>query len=138
MTDLTALPEAGLLWIGASFYKTPRHFQMESASMGVCPRITSIPRKFEMGKTWVFLAHPSTIPGENEDGDQVMLPGVFNAFLPTSIEQIVTETQSKDAEEMEKLDARGITPVIVPDDDPDHQGSVYDKVTDIAEGKNDA
>lgn len=131
MTDLAALPEAGLLWIGVQFYKTPRHFQMESASMGVCRRITAIPRKFIVGETWVFLAHSLTIPGENEDGDQVMLPGVFNAFLPTSIEQLVTETQAKDKDEMAKLHERGITTVVVPDDDLDHRGTVYDKVTEI-------
>ena len=32
----------------------------------------------------------------------------------------MTESQAKDAEEMAKLAERGITPVVVPDDDPDH------------------
>ena len=131
MHDLEAIQEAGLLWIGASFYKTPHHFQLEAAAQGICRRITAVPRNFKLGETWVFLAHPNVIPGENEEGMQVMVPGVFNAFLPNAIEQIVTETQAEDEEAMAALTKRGITPVAVPDDDPDHQGTVYDKVTEL-------
>ncbi|MEI6227005.1 MAG: hypothetical protein WCS72_19880 [Deltaproteobacteria bacterium] len=43
-----------------------------------------------------------------------------------AIEKIVTETESKDEAAMEELKGRGITPFVVPDDDKDHQGSVYD------------
>jgi hypothetical protein len=32
-----------------------------------------------------------------------------------------------DSSEVKELLDKGITPVFVPDDDPDHQGSVYDK-----------
>jgi hypothetical protein len=45
---------------------------------------------------------------------------------PTKIEKIVTASQAADAEEMEKLEKAGITPVVVPDGDRDHQGTVYD------------
>ena len=44
-----------------------------------------------------------------------LLPGPAGA-----IEKIITETQSRGAEAMSKLRARGIMPVIVPDNDPDH------------------
>jgi len=131
MSVLAEITEAGLLWIGASFYKTPQHFQLEAAAQGICRRITAVPRNFKIGETWVFMAHPSVIPGEDDAGVQVMTPGVFNAFLPNAIEQIVTETQAADDEEMDKLKARGITPVAVPDDDPDHRGTVYDKVAEL-------
>jgi hypothetical protein len=39
---------------------------------------------------------------------------------PERIEKLVTESQSRDATEMAKLARRGITPVVVPDNDPDH------------------
>jgi hypothetical protein len=36
---------------------------------------------------------------------------------------------------MEKLRLRGITPVVVPDDDPDHEGSVYEALDPLVEEK---
>jgi len=51
-------------------------------------------------------------------------PGVFSLVRPARIEQIVTETQAQDEEFIEKLRKRNIEPVVVPDDDPDHQGRV--------------
>lgn len=54
-------------------------------------------------------------------------PGIFHAFKPTRIEKILPESMKADEKELQKLKKRGITPVFVPDDDPDHQGTVYDK-----------
>ena len=51
----------------------------------------------------------------------------FRVFKPTRIEKVVTQSQAQDEEEMAKLHKQGITPFVVPDDDPDHQGTVYDK-----------
>jgi hypothetical protein len=118
----------GLLWIGARFYSTPADFMAEATVMGISRRITAVPRGFELGKTWVFLAHsrikqftdPST-------GEIQWIGGVFRIFKPERIEKIVTETQAQDETEMNKLVEAGITPVIVPDNDRDHQGTVYDK-----------
>jgi hypothetical protein len=60
------MPEkAGLLWIGEEFYKTPEDFNREAGEMGISRRITSIPRGYEIGKTWVFLAHRKTIETQN-------------------------------------------------------------------------
>jgi len=114
----------GLLWIGTQFYPTPDHFQHEASTLGVSRRITAVPRKFQVGRDWVFLAHPKTLI------DGLRKPGVFALFRPTHIELIVTQTQSENVEEMEALQKRGITPVIVPDDDPDHRGTVYDHERD--------
>jgi hypothetical protein len=47
----------GLLWVGARFYPTPESFAAEAREMGVLRRITAV-HGFELGKTWVFLAHP--------------------------------------------------------------------------------
>ena len=146
------LGRAGLIWVGERFYKTPAEFQAEASTLGISRRITAIPRGFELGKTWVMLAHPKAVPGSHADeetlagyGDAVaegrlteqeaidictkpvMTPGIFLVFKPSRIEQIVTESQSRDDEFMDGLAKRGITPVVVPDHDPDHQGTVYDK-----------
>jgi len=40
---------------------------------------------------------------------------------PQRVEKIISETQSKDAQLLERLAKAGITAVIVPDEDPDHQ-----------------
>src|SRR4030095_13225521 len=116
----------GLLWIGTQFYPTPGHFSTEAASLGISRRLTAVPRNFLPGRDWVFLAHPKTMIGGEPK------PGVFALFKPTHIEKIVTQSQSEDVAAMEVLRKRGITPVIVPDDDKDHQGSIYDD-DDIAE-----
>jgi len=67
-------------------------------------------------------------------GEQVWLGGIFQVFKPTHIEKIITETMAKDEAEMKRLADHGITPVIVPDDDKDHQGTVYDKESEYAAG----
>jgi hypothetical protein len=99
--------------------------------MGVSKRIAAIPRGFEIGETWIYLAH-------NEAGTETSVgpggaiitkkvPAVFYLFKPQRIEKIITKSQSENEAEMQKLTELGITPVIVPDNDPDHQGSVHDK-----------
>lgn len=118
----------GLLWIGTQFYNTPSAFQLEAAKMGVSRRIQTIPRGFVVGESWVFLAHPKVKenPPVNPGDDVTWTPGVFRIFKPERIEKIITETQSKDDAEMAKLAKAKITPIIVPDGDKDHLGSVYD------------
>jgi hypothetical protein len=127
---------AGLLWIGKQHYPTPAHFTAEARTLGVSRRIKSVPRGFVAGETWVLLAHveaahgrqrlgdldPAPLPGVDPDGlVDIRLPGLFSIFQPTGIEKIVTETEARDADAMAALEARGITPVAVPDDDPDHR-----------------
>lgn len=112
--------KAGLLWVGHRFY-TPEAFVAEAQEMGISKRIGAVPREFELGKTWVFLAH---IEAGTKAGRKH--PAIFYVFRPTKIEKVVTETQSKDSHEMQKLIKKGITPVVVPDQDRDHRGNVYD------------
>jgi len=111
----------GLLWIGEKFY-TPESFVAEAHKMGISKRIGAVPRDFQLGKTWVFLAHPAAGFKDNHS-----VPAVFYAFKPDRIEKIVSETEFQNTEEMNKLKKQGITPVSVPDNDSDHKGSVYDK-----------
>lgn len=109
--------KVGLLWIGAEYYPRLEEFNAEAARLGISRRIKVIPRGFELGKSWVWLAHPKVrfdIETEKWTG------GVFRIFLPTRFEMIVTDSQTMDSEFMEDLEKRGITAVVVPDDDPDH------------------
>jgi hypothetical protein len=118
----------GLLWIGAEFYPTPESFAREANTLGVSRRIVAIPRGFKLGESWVFLAHPRVKEVvDPETGDLTWIGGVFRIFKPERIEKIITDEQAKDEAEMKKLADAGITPVIVPKNDRDHQGTVYDR-----------
>jgi hypothetical protein len=112
---------AGLLWIGEKFYPTPEHFSIEASHMGVSRRIAAVPRGFKIGETFVLLAHPRVV--ELDDGP---VGGIFHIMRPERIEKIVTASEARDQEAMAALEEKGITAFVVPDDDSDHRGSVYD------------
>jgi hypothetical protein len=114
--------KAGIMWVGSQFY-TPEEFMLEAMNFGVSKRIASVPNNFEIGKTWVFLAHNKGGTFENKK-----VPAIFYVFKPTRIEKIVTETQYRDKNEMHKLKLKGIIPIPVPDDDYDHRGTAYDRI----------
>ncbi len=120
---LASQERAGLLWIGEKFYPTPAHFALEAARQGISRRIHAVPRDFKLGETWVLFGHAK---GFNRD-DGTKGAAIVFAFRPTAIEILVTQSQSQDADFMERLAKKNLTPVIVPDDDKDHQGSVHDK-----------
>jgi galactose-1-phosphate uridylyltransferase len=145
---LQSMERTGLLWVGGAFYPEPEDFLREGAAQGVSRRVSAIPKGFKVGQTWVLIAHPKAVKREPRtdeeraelqainDGlhaDNIALAttitrkGIIAVFMPERIEQIVTQSQTLDAELMKDLEDKGITPVVVPDDDPDHQGRVYDK-----------
>ena len=101
----------GLLWVGEMHYPTPQDFMREGMAQGISRRITSIPRDFVIGSTWILLAHRKTIPILEPNGDVDATPGIFTAFIPHSIEYVVQPGDSD--EKLESLIKRGITPVIV-------------------------
>ena len=117
----------GLIWIGESFYPTPGHFMYEASRMGVSRRISAVPRGFVVGETWVLLGHrKGVMKGYEVNGEAVDLnhwtageaavrehwaPAIFTAFRPTAVEYVVTGEETE--EEIEALEARGITPVKV-------------------------
>jgi hypothetical protein len=142
--------KAGLIWIGERFYKTPADFDKESAELGVSRRLKAVPRGFKVGETWVLLAHPKTIRmgcsacmakgyigemGQSElceacDGKgHKFLAGIFKVWRPQRLEKILPESLRHSLEHQD-CEENGITAVFVPDNDPDHQGSVYDKPGD--------
>jgi len=117
---------AGLIWVGAKFYKTPSHFMREAAEMGVSRRISQVPRELVIGETWIALAHPAAVRSECEHGrltgmpcdqcesgfcDAPMRGGVVTFFRPTAIEYIVKGTETE--EELDALEARGFALVKV-------------------------
>jgi len=146
--------KAGLLWIGERFYKTPAAFEREAGELGISRRITALPRGFKVGETWILLAHPKAMPGqpcgaceglgflgnvgalEPCDGcdgkGKKDVAAIFKVWRPARLEKILGESQ-RDSDEVRELIEKGITPVFVPDNDPDHQGTVYDKEEDDAE-----
>lgn len=152
---LCAEPElmgrAGMLWIGEKFYKSPDDFVKEGVSHGFSRRIQAVPQGFELGKTWVLLAHPKAVTrmvpasakeaaalgAESFDGVEVPSyhPGIFYVWLPQALERIYTESQ-RNSEEVKRDRDRGIVPVFVPDDDKDHRGNVHDDLAREKQQKN--
>jgi hypothetical protein len=129
--------KAGLIWIGGGFYKSPADFLKEGVAMGFSRRINSIPRGFKIGETPVLLAHRKTIeravtPEDIELNPKLKgellasFPGIFYVWIPQFIEKIFKESD-RDSEAVKDAEKRGIRPVFVPDNDRDHQGTVYDK-----------
>lgn len=78
----------GLLWIGEAFYKSPHDFVKEAAALGLSRKLPALPRGFELGKTWVYLAHRAAVQ-KVVDGAAVVQPGVFSAFRPHRIDLVV-------------------------------------------------
>ncbi len=111
----------GLLWVGDKFY-TPQEFIQEARDLGISRRIAQIPKGLKLGETWILFAHRKAIvkpqPGPGELFKDI--PAIFYAFRPQRIEKIISESQATE-KALADLEKRGITPVIVPDDDSDHQ-----------------
>lgn len=127
---------AFIMTVGAKYY-TPMSFLEEAAEMGVSKKIPFIPKKLELGRTVVYLAHPKAVEVrgplavqqamsvvENIDNPQLRLleaehkptyeMGIFCAFVPTRVEKLVWESELTD-EKREELERRGVTPIPVPD-----------------------
>ncbi len=134
---------AFIMLVGEGFYKSPADFAQEARIMGISKRIPFVPKDMVVGKTIVYLAHhkavevreapsmqqPMAIEDQESsprllDAEKVRkATGIFSAFIPQRIVQIVKESALKGPagdKLKEDLAKRGITPVPVPDDDPDH------------------
>jgi hypothetical protein len=104
--------QAGLLWIGEKFYKSPRHFNDEAAEMGISRRIKMIPHDFVLGHTFVLLAHRHGMPNIfSDDNSSETIPAIFRLWQPEALEVIVDGTEDSDV--IEGYLARGLTPVKV-------------------------
>jgi len=119
-SELFAGKEIGLVWIGEAHYQSPQVFIAEGVEMGFSKRIPAVPKGFVIGESWVALGHPKAIQSKPPEYEPPQA-GIFKVWKPDRIEIIVTQTQSEDADFMKPLAVKGLTPVIVPDNDPDHQ-----------------
>jgi hypothetical protein len=118
IVDRISVEFSGLLWIGEKYYKTDKAFVDEARVMGMSRRIAQVPREFELGRTWVFLAHrktqfepPAGIHTEI-DPEDFRRPAIFAFFRPSRIEYVIDPDNDTPAK-LEKLAQRGITLVEV-------------------------
>jgi len=117
--------QLGVIWIGPKFYETPQDWFDEAKEMGISRRISSIPRGFKIGETWVAAAHAKAIEyveeveGDLESLETKFKPGIVQLFRPSKIELIVTPSMKKE-DWVKKAVKKGVTLVEVPEDDRDH------------------
>lgn len=121
--------EFAMLFIGKEHYATPGDWTAEANVMGISRRLSAIPKRMVIGKTWVLVAHPeacSETVKVKKDGDLAEVeevrktPGIFHAFCPTAYELIVTPSMKKQAWVKKMVKQHGVKLVEVPEDDPDH------------------
>jgi hypothetical protein len=136
--------EAFLMWVGSEY--TAKTFTDEADDMGVSKRIAIIPNDLKQGSI-VYLAMRHIIPNtgkfwlpDMEPNKRNSGPGVFYVFKVDRIEKIITQSMDN-AGVGSALQTLGITPVVVPDYDPDHTansarakaaqlGEIYEKAMD--------
>jgi hypothetical protein len=105
-TEVAKRQRDGLLWVGREHYATAGDFIAEADRLGISRRIKSVPRGFVVGVTVVWLAHLEAVPTREK-----WMQGVFRVFRPMVVEYVVTGEETND--DLEKLVARGITPIRV-------------------------
>lgn len=118
----------GLLWIGEKFY-SPEAFIRESMQLGVSRRLPftgEIPRAsklLKLGETWVLFAHKHVIhTGTDAQNNDVYEPAIFHAFRPTRLELLIWQKDATN-ERLVELERAGITAIVIPDGDKDHDPS---------------
>ena len=139
MCDPTGEP-AFIMMVGEKHYPTPEHFMEEARTQGISKRIPFKPRKLELGKTILYLAHnkacivkepvavqqaleilgDKTEPPKLLDDGQKHHLGIFSAFIPQKIEKLCWQSEYTD-ENIAKHKKQGIDLIPVPDGDKDHK-----------------
>lgn len=123
----------GLLWVGEAFY-TPDEFIAEALTLGVSKRIAAVPKNLKLGETWILFAHKKLIEDSTEDPwtleeDEEGKPGIFYAFRPTSVDYLIWKSEAVSGY-LEELQKKGLTPVVIPDGDVDHDPDTKLKMSD--------
>lgn len=102
---------AGMLWVGEMYYATPEDFTAEAAFQGVSRRVSKLPKGFQLGKTWVLLAHRKAVLVERPTTDNryatKYAPGIFHAFKPTRVEYVVRGDETE--QQLDRMERRGIS-----------------------------
>lgn len=107
----------GLMYVGESYY-TPDSFMSEAIKMGISKRIHNIPDNLILGSSIVYLAY-NKMPFQVNNGTEY-LPAIFIAFKPSRIETLIRQSDATE-DKLQELRGKGITPVVVPDNDKKHQ-----------------
>ena len=89
-----------LLWVGYQSYPTIRSFIDEAEGLGVCRRISRVPKNLVLEQSRVFLAHD-----EGESNDAV----IFGYYIPTAIDIITYKDGSDGIPEYLMNIATGVT-----------------------------
>lgn len=115
----------GLLWVGEQFY-TPEEFRRESYQLGVSRRLPYTgetprpPKGIKLGESWVLFAFKNFKKiGVDEKGKDIYESAIFHAFKPERFELLLWQSEAV-PERLEELVKAGVTPVIIPDGDKDH------------------
>ena len=101
--------KVGLIWVGEQFYPEVEDFTEEAARLGISRRISAVPRGFELGKTWIALAHRKAYKDPHQGDKEEWTSAIFTVFKPTAIEYVTTGQESDEV--IQGLVDRGITPV---------------------------
>lgn len=120
----------GLLWVGERFY-SPEVFIKEALQLGISRRIPytgelpRLPKNLKLGMTWVLFAHKHVIPADKSAKSGVgntqptASSAVFFMFKPARLELLIWKKDAT-SERLEELFEAGITPIVIPDGDKDH------------------
>lgn len=84
---------AGLMWVGEKYY-SPASFTAEAIEMGISKRVSAIPRGFEVGKHWIYLAHVRAVKDTRlicEGGPHQDKAGIFYVFRPSHVELVIAD-----------------------------------------------
>lgn len=108
--------QAGLMWVGDKYY-SPQSFMKEARSMGISKKIPAIPRGFEVGKHYVYLAHNKAVvefDGVALNGNgPIVTPGVFMVFKPAHIDLVIKDENNIPDRAMNILETLGDTARLV-------------------------
>lgn len=106
---------AGLMWVGAKFY-SPRSFILEAKEVGISKKINAIPNGFEIGRTFIYLAHLQAAYDWN-DPKSPARPGIFTAFKPKRVDVVIdndVKVPDRALAIKEKLEERANIIVVLP------------------------
>jgi len=96
-----------LLWIGSRYYSRPHKFESEAMQKGISIRIPPRSLKsFQPDQCWTLLAHQKTILDYPGGYAPAYYPGIFNAFIPSHIEYILTGGESQ--KELNSIVSKGV------------------------------
>jgi len=125
----------GFMWVSKMHY-TPESFIKEAQKMKVSKRISYIPKDLKIG-SWILVAHKKVavsikefseyqIEGKKLRSEPIYIPAIFYAFKLQRIEYLIWESEATPMY-LEELKKKGLTPIIIPDGDPDHKAVAIKK-----------